>query len=233
MVAVYLAVVLILPYSLAALAVLGVGGWYARRHVLVWATLPFLLLHMMVSHKEPRFLTPILFLIGPLLAICVDGLPERFKAAFFVWLRTRAGRAHVAAVCAINLLLLSIVMFLPASDTYRIDRWLWERGQEGPFVLYTLDEWPKHLTGYMTETFYERRTVMLSRVESADQLRAARTHPPVYVYYQGFDTPDLIASVGVCTPLQRSYAVWLARLAWFVHSTKVQLATICRLEVTR
>jgi len=140
---------------------------------------------------------------------------------------------HVAAVCTINLLLLSVVMFLPANDTYRIDRWVWERGQKGAVVLYTLDEWPKHFTGSTSDTFYRSHNLVLSPVESADQLRAARRDAPVYVYYRGYDPPELIARLGVCTPLLRSYPVWLGRLASFVKSTNVHLATICRMDATR
>ena len=236
MMAVYLTVLLIPPYSLAVLAVLSAGIWCARRHVLVWATMPFVLLHTVVSHKEPRFLAPIVFLIGPLLAISGDALPARFKAAFLGWLRTRAGRTHLAAVCTLNLLLLSVVMFLPASDTYRIDRWLWKRGQEGPFVLYTLDQWPTPFIGPIgptSQTFYGSGNVTLAPITSADQLRAARIHRPAYVYYRGFDPPFLLASVGVCAPLQRGYPVWLARLVSLIDAGKVQLETICRLDATR
>ncbi len=52
----YPAVSLIPPYSLAILAVLVAGVWYARRHMLVWATVPFVVVHAIIAHKEPRFL---------------------------------------------------------------------------------------------------------------------------------------------------------------------------------
>ena len=213
MVAVYMAVILVPPYSLGLLAILAIGCWYARRHALVWVTIPFVFVHAVVPHKEPRFLIPLLYLIGPLCAVCVDTLPRGLSASLGAWLRTRWGRANVASWCAINVLLLTVAIVVPVNDTYRLDRWLWEHSRNGRITVYTVGLPPDHQSDTVTRSFYSSANVVLTPIEAADRAGAA---------------------FGACEPVVRTFPVWLK--AWLEHVKWLadpDQSTICRLDARR
>jgi hypothetical protein len=229
---VYFAVVLIPPYSLIVIAVVAAGCWFARRALLVWTMVPFVVLHTLVGHKEPRFLMPMLYFIGPLVAVSIDALPFDLRAALVAASRTRLGRVTVLSAYGINVLLLCVAMFLPANDSYRLDRWLWEQGRHGDITLYAIDASLGHAGDSLTDTFYASQNVVVSRVQTLGQLRAAASHGSAFVYYSGVDPPGVVAAVGVCTPILRTFPVWLARLAWFATPLSVHVGTVCRLDST-
>ena len=58
------------PLSIGCLALAVWGGWQNRRHVFVWSLLPFFVAHVLVAHKELRFLFPMVF---PFVALAVFG----------------------------------------------------------------------------------------------------------------------------------------------------------------
>ncbi len=230
MLAVYMVVALIPPYSIGILALWAVGGWYARRHVLVWLVVPFLVVHSVVAHKEPRFLIPIVYLIGPLTAVCLDALPARMSEAVWAWLRTRWGRAHVAAWCGVNVLILCVVVLMPANVSYPTERWLWEEGRRGALTVYAHGELPLATSEGPTNSFYRSPNVTLTPLISSDQITVALERGPVLVYYKGADVPASVADAGDCLPVVRSvptWLVWLERTKWLVD---VDQSTICRVE---
>jgi len=232
MILVYFAVVLIPPYSLIVIAVVAAGCWYARRALLVWTMVPFVVLHTLVGHKEARFLMPMLYFIGPLAAVSIEALPSGLRGALVAASRTLPGRVTVLSAFTINVLLLCVAMFVPANDTYRLDRWLWEQGRHGDVTLYSLDASLGRAPDSFTDTFYVSRHVVVSRVQTLGQLRAAASHGSALVYYLGFDPPGLIDAVGVCTPILRTFPVWLARLAWFATPLSVHIGTVCRVSTS-
>jgi GPI mannosyltransferase 3 len=229
MLGLYLVVGFIPPYSLGILALLGAGCWYARRHVLVWVTIPFVLLHAVAAHKEPRFLIPLVFVIGPLFALSVDALPDRFQDVLFSWLRTRAGRASLAGFSGINLVLLCVTMLMPANDAYRLNRWLWTESRRSPITLYTVGASPMGTVEPPTDTFYLDDRITVSRLENADK-RGVLGNGPTYVYFPGLDLPPTLTSLGGCTPVLQTFPPWLARFAEVAASMRVGIGTLCRME---
>jgi phosphatidylinositol glycan class B len=227
--AVYFAVALIPPYSVVLLALFAAVCWYGRRELLVWTVLPLVLLHTAIAHKEPRFFTPALYFIGPLLALSIQTLPPWLNGALLGWRRTWLGRAGVFSLCAVNLVLLGVVISIPANDTYRLNRWLWEASRRNELTLYALDTPPYLGPDPMTDTFYTSHRVIVSPVESAGQLRAAAGQGSIVVYYRGIEPPGLVTSVGPCTPILRTLPVWLGRVSDSTHWLDVHPATLCRL----
>jgi hypothetical protein len=230
MVPLYLGVVLIPPYSGAILALLAIGSWYARREMIVWIAVPFVIAHAALAHKEARFLIPLLYIVGPWLAVCLDRLPAHARATFGRWRRTPTGRLNVAAFSAINFLALSVAIVSPANDSIRLDQWLWEYGRQLRPGIYAFDERSTGLPGNVTESFY-RSDVAMMPFTSLDQMRAARVASPVFVYYRGA-APAALTTAN-CTPVLRTYPAWLTGLPAFTRLTNVQPASICRLDVPR
>lgn len=109
------------PFGLAILLGLLLFWWRFPRHLLTFATLPFVAVHSLIGHKEIRFLFPIL----PAAALCVilllaaPSAPrtwERWgtRAMGLLWL----GRG----TWAFNALALLLVCLLPSSDNLELQR---------------------------------------------------------------------------------------------------------------
>jgi hypothetical protein len=105
---------------------------------------------------------------------------------------------------------------------------LWDASRSGDVTLYAIDP-PYHTPEAMTNTFYRSRNVVVSPVERVEQLRAAARQGTALVYYQGIEPPRLVTGVGTCTPILRTFPVWVGRVSDFTHLLDVHLATLCSL----
>lgn len=76
------------------------------RHVLVWVTVPFVLVHLLIAHKEPRFLYPVLGFV-PLLAVLA------LSPQLGTW-RSRGRTVALSGILALNLWALFTGGFRPA-----------------------------------------------------------------------------------------------------------------------
>ncbi len=225
----YLAVVFIPPYSVGVVVLLAIGSWYARHHLVVWVTLPFLLLHAFIAHKELRFLIPLLYIVGPLLAVCLDSLPPALPGRLFAWLRAPWGRVHVALWGAANALLLCAAIFMPMDESSRIERWLWDNSRNQQVTVYTVGRPPYLLSGATTKSFYRSENVLLTAIEPG-QFDAAHDRGAVFAYYRGLDVPAVIAAAGTCLPVVRAFPAWLMRLTFVTRVASIDQSTICRID---
>jgi phosphatidylinositol glycan class B len=225
MVAIYLAVVLIPPFSLALIALLVAGSWCARRDVLVWTAVPFIAVHAVIAHKEPRFLLPLLYLIGPWVAVSASSLPARLQEALWRWRRS-LGTA-VATFCAVDVLFLCVTIVLPVNDRIALDRWLHSQREQGVRTVYALAPRKTGVPAGVTNSFYESGVVF--RPVTADRLSSVVTDRPAFVYYRGSETPPELAAIG-CNPVFRTYPVWLTGSTLFRRFAEVETDSICRLD---
>ncbi len=104
---------LIPPFSIVL--VIGIFGFWAKfqRHFLTWITIPFIVLHFFVAHKELRFLFPILNFIPFMLILYLQtnqNNPNKF------WQIIQSNMLMKTGV-AVNLILLCFFTFKPADDT--------------------------------------------------------------------------------------------------------------------
>ncbi len=95
--------------ALAFLAV--IAGWLRKPlHVLTWVTLPFFVVHCLITHKEVRFLFPLLPAVPFLITLGLEGLSES---------KLRRTRRSVRWVLVpANFVLLVIFMFKPAYSPF-------------------------------------------------------------------------------------------------------------------
>jgi GPI mannosyltransferase 3 len=117
---------------LGALAVLAtlVAWWRQRGHVLTWVTLPFVLAHSLIGHKELRFLSPVAMVLPVLVVLALPSKIPRFFRAI-AWLLA------VEDVAA-----LLVLTFAPLRPEFRAYQALYERDPEGGDVYYTGDADP-------------------------------------------------------------------------------------------
>lgn len=120
----YLAIAGLIPYGpLYILA--GLYFMYRRRtHVLTWIMLPFIAIHLLIGHKELRFLTPLLSFMPFIILDCVQLLaakrwqlsPNLLRLNQIAW--------------RFNWLVVGVVMFVPAAMQIRINELVYNRYQQ-------------------------------------------------------------------------------------------------------
>lgn len=88
------------PIVVVLLLLAVVAWWRERRHPLVWATLPFFLVHNLIGHKEERFVFPIALLAMGLVTLALRSSPRLWK-----WRTSFVAKALVVVNFALMLLL--------------------------------------------------------------------------------------------------------------------------------
>jgi len=122
------------PISILLLIFLATGIWVARKHLLVWSLLPFLLAHVVVGHKELRFMFPMLL---PVLVLAVWGMVEVEK---YLSAHTTARlwyRRFFVLTLTINGLLLTARCLLAAQESVACFRFLYEYTAQTPAIVYS------------------------------------------------------------------------------------------------
>lgn len=107
------------------------------RHALTWTVMPFLVAHMLLPHKEYRFLFPLLPLL-PLLV--VGGLVAIDERGWLNGVGSRVSRIFRAAFVAVHVPLLLVVMFKPAQDDAGLYRELYHLTGPGDVLLHANDD---------------------------------------------------------------------------------------------
>lgn len=124
---------LIPPFSLAIVCCI-VAFWIRfRTHVLTWITLPFILLHFFVAHKELRFLFPVLNFLPAMLVLYAQSL----QGADAKWIRFLGNRRFLRFALVVNAVALLAFVFKPADDTSHALKKIYDLVEgERPVLLY-------------------------------------------------------------------------------------------------
>jgi phosphatidylinositol glycan class B len=184
-------------------------GWFRRpRHVLTWATLPYVLAHSFLAHKEVRFLFPVAFLAPVFLGLALA--PEdRAPGWQRRWLRPESRLARLIIVW--NLVGLVVLCLVPTRLELRFQKYVYRNFPAG-FQGYRLTGSPYEHSG-LPMYFYRPPSVDLRPASSPAEARAAaRGH--AYLVTGGFHDPDDPA-LADCVTRYRSFPLWVRRLNWF------------------
>lgn len=201
------------PISLLLLVGL-LAAWVRKpRLSLTWVTLPFVAVHLLLSHKEPRFLFPIVILVPFAGLLALQTFPKILSWSF----DTRAGRALWIFLVVLNALALVGRSLLPPRQEIGLYRAIYENASD--VLYYTGDRDPFVMAG-VPGYFY--RPVVLKLVAT----------PNPYV------APDLVALpsrvLGIAgTPCQIVYETipgWLQTSSFWslVQKTKPLEWTLLR-----
>jgi phosphatidylinositol glycan class B len=202
------------PFSLVLVGLLAAAVWYDRRHVLVWATVPFLVGHSLIGHKEVRFLVPITYAVVPMLALAADRLASDASAGLGRWVHSRAARVGARMFVVVNLVALAVVTVKPSHETEFLFRWLWEASEKQPITVYTSTESPYRFLS-LEICFYRHANTTVRNFETIEGLRQAAAAAPgrVFFFHRSFSPPDWLASSGLdVTPVARTLPSWVTRV---------------------
>ncbi len=108
-----------------------------RRDALTWAVVPFLLAHLLVGHKELRFLFPVIPLLP---ALVVGGLSKAEERGWLRWMSDRAGRSFRTFFLVVHVPLLLVIMFKPAQDDIGFYRELYRTARPGDLIVHDNDD---------------------------------------------------------------------------------------------
>jgi GPI mannosyltransferase 3 len=222
MIGVHAAVVLIPPFSLVMIGVLAAGSWLARRDLFVWIAVPFLAVHAVVARKDPRFLIPLLYILGPWFGVCLDRLRLAAPDLSSRWRRPMAAAATTFYM--VNVAVMSVVITLPANGQIAFDQWAWQQSRGGVRTMYAFSPRETGLPDNVTNSFYRTDVTMVPFSEAArDRSGASR-----FVYYAGTTLPEALARAG-CTPVLWTYPPWLTEQRWIARLSKMDAASACEL----
>lgn len=123
-----------LLYVLPPLLVIAVR----RRDPLTWAVVPFLLVHLLIGHKEVRFLFPILCLLPVLVVLGMEEARHRWwpDPIQSPWLRS-----SMVAFAVVHIAVLAVVLVKPADDDVPVYRRIYRTYTE-PIPVYFEGEKP-------------------------------------------------------------------------------------------
>ncbi len=226
LIGVYASVALIPPFSLALIVLLAAGSWYARREAIVWTVIPFLAVHTIVAHKEPRFVLPLVYFVGSWLAIGAAALPAAIAVTLARWRRPIVATA--AAFCLVNAAALCVAIVLPANDRIALDRWLRDQHARGVRTVYALAPRKTVVPANVTNSFYDSG-IALTPVTAIDELSSRR---PVFVYYASTAMPAALARMG-CTPVFETFPRWLSRSKLVQRLAEIETDSVCRADPGR
>ncbi len=202
------------PFSIALIGLLGAAVWYDRRHVLVWATVPFLVGHSLIGHKEVRFLVPITYAVVPLLVLAADRFASGASVTVARWAHSRAGRFSARAFVVVNLVALAVATVKPSHETEILFRWLWDASEKQPITVYTSTESPYRFLS-LEICFYRHPNTTVRNFETIDGLRQAAAAAPgrVFFFHRSFAPPEWLAASGLeVTPVARTLPSWVTRV---------------------
>lgn len=122
------------PFSVILLILFFLSLYYFPRHLINWAIWPFVLLHVLVGHKEARFLFPVLAFVPYLVVAATVPLQNRFASIF--------SNKVVKTFAVLNGLALLITLFKPAEANMKLYRWLYDEYAQQKILIVGVNDLP-------------------------------------------------------------------------------------------
>lgn len=152
----YLTIAAFIPYG-PLFVIASLYFIYARpKSPITWTMVPFIMVHLIISHKEPRFMTPLMSFMPFVILDSLQALKDKYSFIInnkLVKLNNIAWR--------INLFAVAIVMFFPSAMQIRINKLMYD--YDKPTVFY-------HITGGGNMlTFYTQPNLQSTTISSPSE----------------------------------------------------------------
>ena len=142
------------PLSLIGFMLWGVLARVKRQSVFLWVAIPFLLIHMVVSHKEWRFLQ-FLFFLTPF--VLMELLSEFYPLNQFF--KDKKKRYFIKFCMALNLGLLAFFTFKPMHSSLKVYAYLYKEHPLNTALLVEKESNGQHLE--LSLNFYKRKDILV------------------------------------------------------------------------
>ena len=209
----YLIPALLPPIGLVVTVALLVFWWRRPAHSLTWVTLPLVLAHSLIGHKEERFLFPLYgFCPTILLMAFAPGPAKLARLADFFWRRRKSWIAR--ALIAVNLVFLVGLSVLPVRVPMKTAQYIY-RSFPDQFEVYGVGRydpvsiWRGRLTFAAPPRYHHHSVEDLGALEAVWH----RSRAPIYFASRLPLTADDMARFRGNVQLVYSYnPLWLSRL---------------------
>lgn len=171
----------ILPIGAAVLFLIVVAVIENPKHVVVWVAVPFLLIHMLVPHKELRFLFPLINLVPILLTLGISGISTSFLRVSSR--RKMLLKAFVIGLGLINLIALTVMTFRPMRQGEKLITSIIYQEYSGQDVSVIIEKGinPFNPLGNVREnTYFQRNLNIIEQEEVIDNIRLPNTAKPIF-----------------------------------------------------
>lgn len=185
------------PFSIFMLFAIFLGVIRKPRNIFVWILVPFWLAHIIVGHKEMRFMFPMIYLLPLFLVLPFDFSQYRLDRKIRYWIVSPSGKISLKFFWTFNIIFLVIFTLKPAHESATIYHWLYKQGNKQKTTLYTLTQSPYFLAG-LKINYLKSPNVAVRKVNDLKELKQviASGNHSVYFFYEGKTLPGKLVQKG-------------------------------------
>ncbi|MEL6659269.1 MAG: glycosyltransferase family 39 protein [Bacteroidota bacterium] len=190
------------PFGLLYLAALLFYLWKRPKDLISWITVPFIGIHLLIAHKEIRFLYVLLPFLPIALSTLLQALEDRTSRPLWTYrgycIGWRIFWIH-------NALLTLFIMFWPVIMEIKIYQTVYYNYEE-PITVYGVQDNPYRIALYIN--YYKRNNVCTAEVDSLDKLPRFGEDPYIIAVDRryGYDIEGL---PGKKTLIHSTYPQWV------------------------
>jgi phosphatidylinositol glycan class B len=163
------------PFSLFFIFCVFLFLFLHPKHVLTFALVPFLLVHLLIVHKELRFLFPLIYFLPLMITICLNDIEIKWPQFA---LRSAMSKPLYYAFWICNCIFLLVIMFRPADAAVPLYETLYNN-YPGDTRLYVIgDKNPYHRI--LDIHFYKRDNLQVISVDSVNQIELRLQYPILF-----------------------------------------------------
>ena len=137
---------------------------YDLKNPIIWSILPFLLAHILIGHKELRFLFPMVYFLPSIFIISIEYLNINHHITLA---RKKILDKVFLLVLSINILFLIIVSFKPAENNISLYKTIYSNYKDSATLYYITNNPYERV---LNITFYKRKNLILKQVNSIDEI---------------------------------------------------------------
>ncbi len=137
---------------------------YDSKSPIIWSVLPFLLVHILIGHKELRFLFPAVYFLPLMFISSVECLNIRHQIKFDK--KSILNKVFLLAF-SINIILLIIVSLKPAENNISLYKSIYSNYKEDTTLYYMKDN-PYHRV--LNVNFYKRENLIYKKINSLNEI---------------------------------------------------------------
>lgn len=150
------------PISYVLLPLFVIGLWKYPRHLFSWICIVFIVGHSFIAHKEIRFLLP---LIIPFIFLACSG----FDVLISRYPVKKIYRIALPVLAVLNIILLSMKIFMPAHEAFGYFKYIYNFAQEQPTTLVSYEQSPYSVV-QLEVNFYKPKNIIIEVIHNPAQL---------------------------------------------------------------
>lgn len=206
------------PFGLLYLLAVGLFIWKKPKDLLSWITIPFVGIHLLIAHKELRFLYVLLPFLPIALSTALQWWEDRRQGP--LW-SARGYRLGWRIFWTHNALLTLFIMFWPIVMEMNIFRTVYDR-YETPITIYGVQDHPYKAALYIH--YYKRSNLCVAEVSSLDKLPLYGKDPYLLVVdrREGYPIDRIPGDKGLIYSsfpdwiMHLNFNNWLGRSQWWL-----------------